>query len=340
MKKIKVGVNGASGYAGIELLTLLQKHSSVEVVYLTSEAQENKKVRDFEPSLVNYHNYTYTSMKDESIYKGLDAVFLSLPHEASAVAAPKYIKNNVRVIDLSAAYRIKDLKVFEKYYKFSHPHADYVAKAVFGLTEIYRDEIKKAELVANPGCYPSSVLLPLMPLYKKGLIQNSSIIVDSKSSPTGRGRKTDIAGLFYEMNQNHYAYGIGEHRHKPEMVQELSLAAGKDIKLTFTPHIIPVDRGIYSTIYIDSPEDITKPVLDALKDFYKDEPFIKIFDTVLPQLKWVSHTNACYIGAGYDQDNQKLVIVSTIDNLIKGAAGQAIQNMNVMFGFHETDGLL
>lgn len=340
MTKIKVGVCGASGYAGSELLRILAKHPGVDVIFITSESQGGKKVSSFEPSLVEYQDYHYVSMQDPSIYSGVDAVFLSLPHEASAVAAGKFLKNGVKVIDLSAAFRIRDIDVFEKVYNFKHPEPELVSKAVYGLPEIYREEIKKADLIANPGCYPTSVLLPLIPLLRNGVIKPELIIADSKSGFTGRGRKTDLPAVFSEMNENLYAYNIGTHRHKPEIHQELVNAYGKNLKLSFTPHIMAIDRGILSTIYIYSRENIAGKVLEELEKSYRKEPFIKIYNDVLPQLKWAAHTNYNMIGAAYDAESENLVIVSVIDNLVKGAAGEAVQCLNIRFGMDETLALL
>lgn len=340
MSKIRVGISGATGYTGIELMKILKKHSGVEIVYLTSENQAGKKVEEVEPSMTDFYGYEYISVKDDSVYNNIDAVFLALPHEVSAEITPKYLKKNIKVIDLSASYRIKDIKIFEKFYKFNHPSPDIIEKSVYGLPEIYYEKIKNADIIANPGCYPTSILLPLIPLYSGGFINNNNIIIDSKSGFSGRGRKTDIPGIFYEMNENFYAYNIGNHRHTPEINQELSLAAKKDIKVTFTPHILPIDRGILSTIYIKSEKDISIDILDYLTKFYSNKHFIKIFKNCLPQLKWVAKTNENHIGCSYDKNTNYLIIISTIDNLIKGASGQAVQNFNIMFGFNETEALL
>ncbi len=340
MKKIRVGVCGASGYGGVELLRLIARHPGLELAFITSESQSQKTVGEFEPSLTAYRDVPYVSIQDPSLTQNrADAVFLSLPHEASAEAAPKFLDSGMAVIDLSAAFRIRDLAVFEKIYQFRHPSAGLVPKAVYGLCETNRDAIRKADLVANPGCYPTSVLLPLIPLLKKKVIRPESVIIDSKSGFTGRGRKTDRAGLFGEMNENTYAYGVGTHRHRPEIAQELDAVYGKKLGVTFTPHILPVDRGILSTIYVYSREDCTAQVLDSLDEFYAGEPFVNVYRNNLPQMKWVAHTNDCSIGAAYDAETQQLVIVSVIDNLVKGAAGQAVQCLNIRFGLPETDGL-
>lgn len=341
MKKIRVGVCGATGYAGSELLRILARHPQVEVKFITSESQSGKSVASFEPALSDYRDHKYVSIQDPNIYSdGADVVFLSLPHEASAEAAGKFLKHGIKVIDLSAAFRIRDLGIFESTYKFKHPSPELIENAVYGLPEVYREEIKKAQLVANPGCYPTSVILPLFPLLKNGVVRPDSVIADSKSGFTGRGRKIDLPGVFSEMNENLYAYSIGTHRHRPEIHQELVKAYGRDLKLTFTPHIVSIDRGILSTIYIYSRENIASMVLDNLATAYRDEPFVKIYRDTLPQMKWAAHTNTCMIGAAYDAGSENLVIVSAIDNLVKGAAGAAVQCMNLMTGIEETTALV
>jgi N-acetyl-gamma-glutamyl-phosphate reductase len=340
MDKIKAIVCGATGYSGMELLRLLSRHRYIEVVGVTSESSAGKTVGEITPSLVEYSNLVYSSIGEHSIYEGADIAFLCLPHEPAAVCAKHFLDGGTKVIDLSAAYRIKDLAVFQDVYRFTHPHPELVDNAVYGLCELYRDKIKEASLVANPGCYPTSALLPLLPLYANGIISNDEVIIDSKSGFSGRGKKIDLDGLFVEMNENFYAYNIGKHRHRPEITQELSRFADKNIKAVFTPHVIPLDRGILSTIYLDMDESGINKTLDFLSDFYKNEKFVKVMKDRLPQIKWVSYTNNVLIGAEYDYECGKLVIVSVIDNLVKGASGQALQNCNIMFGFEEAEGLI
>ncbi|OHD55822.1 MAG: N-acetyl-gamma-glutamyl-phosphate reductase [Spirochaetes bacterium GWF1_51_8] len=340
MDRIKIGVCGATGYSGIELLKLLKRHSYADVVFLTSETKAGKTVLEGEPSLTDYHGMKFLSAEDPSIYGIADAVFLCLPHEASAETAPKFLDKGAKVIDLSAAYRIEDTGLFEKVYKFSHPSPGLIRTAVYGLPEIYPEEVKKAALVANPGCYPTCVLMPVMPLLKDKTITADNIIADCKSGISGAGRKAVVERMYPEINENLYAYNIGTHRHRPEIAQELSKSAGKPVKVTFIPHVAPMDRGILSTIYIQGGEGIRDKVLDKLESFYHGKPFVKIYRDVLPQVKWATYTNKVLIGAQYDGETGYLVIVSAIDNLIKGAAGQALQNMNLMFGIPETEGLI
>lgn len=340
MKTIKVGVCGATGYSGIELIKLIDRHPFVEIKYLTSESGADKTVEETVPGLVNHHHRKYKSIEDDSIYKDVDAVFFCLPHQPSAVSAKRFLDSGIKVIDLSAAYRIKDKDVFEDHYSFTHPYPELLEQAVYGLSEIYGEQICDAKLVANPGCYPTSVLLPLIPLLKEGVIDQTDFIADSKSGFSGRGKKIDRDGLFVEMNENMYAYGLNKHRHTPEMVQELNNASGKDISLMFSPQVIPIDRGIYSTIYIKSDTNRKKEILDYLSRFYEKSAFVKILPNMLPKLKWVAHTNEVHIGADYNPSAEYLIIVSAIDNLVKGASGQALQNLNLMFGFAEKEGLV
>ncbi len=336
---IRVAVCGATGYAGRELLRLLSRHDAVEVLRITSESQAGKSYFEVEPGETRYQNLVLQSLKEESVYRDVDFAFLALPHQPAAVAAARYLEAGAKVVDLSAAYRIQDLHTFEQAYRFKHPYPNLIERAVYGLTELRRKEVKQARLVANPGCYPTSVLLPMIPLLRKELFVEDQIIVDAKSGFSGRGRKTDVPGLFVEMNENFYAYGLGEHRHRPEIAQELSLVAGKQVKVTFSPHVLPLDRGMLSTIYFSSPKDRSTEILNIWKKTYREEPFIRVYEGTLPHIKWVSRTNDAAFSVAYDEESQMHIVVSVIDNLLKGAAGQAVQNMNVMMDFPETDGL-
>ncbi len=333
MKKITAAVCGATGYSGVELLKLLANHPQVEVGVITSESKQGKRLGEQHPELIHYASMEYVSLEDKNAFKGIDVAFLCLPHEPAALAAKSLLDQGIKVIDLSAAYRIKDLNVFESTYKFTHPYPDLVEEAVYGLCEIYRDDIKTARLVANPGCYTTTALTPLIPLYQSGLLDQVSLIIDAKSGYSGAGKKLVETGLFAEVNENFYAYGIGNHRHRPEIVQELSFAAGKDIKVTFTPHIIPMDRGILATIYLEGMASRRSEVLQVLKDKYNQEPFIHIMEEGVPQAKWVAHSNDVMIGAMADKQTDRLVVVSVLDNLVKGASGQAMQNMNILFSW-------
>ncbi|MCX5712788.1 MAG: N-acetyl-gamma-glutamyl-phosphate reductase, partial [Candidatus Omnitrophica bacterium] len=272
-----------------------------------------------------------------------DVVFLALPHTVSMDLAPKLLKAGVKVIDLSADYRIKDVKVYEKAYNCKHKDKDNIAQAVYGLPELYRERIKKAKLVANPGCYPTAAALALAPLVScvKG-IDLDSIIIDAKSGTTGAGKKASDALMFAEVNEDFKAYKVNAHQHAPEMNQELSKLAGRKLEVTFVPHLLPLDRGILETIYVKKTggkvQGTRGKILDVYKKFYKKEPFVRVCsEGVYPRIKDVANTNYCNIAI--KEEDKQVIIISAIDNLLKGASGQAVQNMNIMFGFDESAGL-
>ena len=339
MDKVKIAVCGATGYAGIELLRILSNHPAADVRVITSESKKAKKCADVNPDLTSFSDMRFKSLDDTSIYNDVDLAFLALPHEPAAHAAAHFLDNGVRVIDLSAAYRIKDLAVFEKTYRFKHPHPELVKEAVYGLCEIYRDKIKTARLIANPGCYTTASLLPLIPLFKQGILVNKTVIIDAKSGYSGAGKKVNEGSLFVEVNENFFAYAIGTHRHRPEIAQELGFAAGNKIATVFTPHVVPMDRGILSTIYLPEAADKKEAVFRAWKTFYKNSKSIHITEDTLPRTKWVAHTDKVMMSAATDEETGTLILVSAIDNLRKGAAGQAVQNMNLMFDMEEMLGL-
>ncbi|URA11305.1 N-acetyl-gamma-glutamyl-phosphate reductase [Thermospira aquatica] len=340
MKTYRIGICGGSGYTGIELLKWLTRHPAFEVVFVTSESQAGKTIGSCEPYLFAYTDMVYITLDDATQRTDIDLVFLALPHEASAKVTPQFLAAGIKVVDLSAAYRIKNQQVFEKAYGFTHPSFPLTQEAVYGLPELSRESICQARLVANPGCYPTSILLPLIPLFKAGLIQNSTIIADSKSGFSGRGRKTDIPGLFSEMNENFYAYSVGNHRHHPEIVQELEATNFSPVSLIFTPHIMPIDRGMLSTIYVPFDTDPTQDIYDLWTKTYKDSPFVRIFRGKAPQIKWVQNTNEIHMSFTYLPSQKMGIILSSIDNLVKGASGQAIQNANLMVGLPDTLGLI
>lgn len=321
--KIKVGILGANGYAGAETLRLIASHPFAELCAVTSRAHEGKRVCDVFPALPC--PLTFVSADDDAL-KACDVVFSALPQTAGAAVIGKLIDANVRVVDLSADYRFDDVSVYERTYGVTHPRPDLNAQAVYGLCEVNRDRIKTARLVANPGCYVTSVLLPMLPLCKAGLADN--IIADSKSGASGAGRKSDEAYSFCALDESFKAYGVFTHRHAPEMREKL----GKSI--IFTPHLLPLKRGILSTVYFDATDAAAAE--RVLQTAYANEPFVA-YSQSLPELSSVAHTNRCVFSARFD--GSKGIIVSVIDNLLKGAAGQAVQNMNIMFGLNETAGL-
>ncbi|MCX7883364.1 MAG: N-acetyl-gamma-glutamyl-phosphate reductase [Brevinematales bacterium] len=340
MKRYRVGVCGGSGYTGIELLRWLRQHPAFEVEFVTSESQAGKSITNCEPYLFDYEGMVYRSLEDKANFQDTDLVFLALPHEVSAEVAPRFLEAGIRVIDLSAAYRIKDKHVFEKAYGFSHPSFSLVSEAVYGLAEWQSQAVQKARLVANPGCYPTSILLPLLPLVQSGLVSEGVIIADSKSGFSGRGRKTDIPGLFFEMNENFYAYSVGNHRHQPEIAEQIHTYSRGSYEIVFTPHILPIDRGILSTLYLPFDKDPTEDVYHLWEQAYGDAPFVRILKGRFPQLKWVQHTNEVHMSFTYLAAQKRGIVVSALDNLVKGASGQAIQNANIMCGLPETTGLI
>ncbi len=338
---LKVAICGGSGYTGGELLRILSSHSKVKVTAVTSERSAGKKVTDLFPSLYTYARMEFEPLKPEKLLKKADLFFLALPHAASQEAVDFFYQNGKKVIDLSADYRLHDPKVYSEWYSTNHNFTNTLKKAVYGLPELHRGKVKKSSLVANPGCYPTSAILGLYPVLTKGLIKSGSIIIDSKSGTSGAGRKGSVNFSYCEVNEGFKAYGIAGHRHTPEIEQEISLISNKKIKVNFTPHLLPVNRGILSTIYVDLiKRSDTKTMIELYKKIYGKEAFVKVLDeNFFPNIKNVAGTNFCEIGLKVDTRTNKLIIVSAIDNLIKGASGQAVQNMNIMMGFKESEGL-
>ncbi|MBI5074809.1 MAG: N-acetyl-gamma-glutamyl-phosphate reductase [Nitrospirae bacterium] len=339
--KLKVGICGASGYTGIELLRILALHPHVEVTAVTSEKSAGKKLQEVFPSLSAYPNHTFEPMDREHLLHKADLFFLALPHGASQEAVHYFFSKGKKVIDLSADYRIHDADIYAAWYGLLHNYKDTLKKAVYGLPEIYRKKIQKARLIANPGCYPTSAILGLMPALKQGIIDPATITIDSKSGTSGAGRKADLGVSFCEVNEGFKAYGIATHRHTPEIEQEISALAGKKVMANFTPHLLPVDRGILSTIYARLTKKIdTAAVLGLYRKAYAREPFVRVLSgEMLPNIKHVRGTNTCEIGVRTNARTNTLIIVSAIDNLVKGASGQAVHNMNLMMGFDETEGI-
>ncbi len=340
MKK-RIAILGATGYTGEELIKRLIKHRYVEIVFLSSRTFEGKKIWEIFSSLKGEIDLTLEH--PDKIFEKLDnidIVFTALPHTASAEIIKKLYDRVEYIIDLSADFRLDRVEDYLKWYKqYNHPATDLWDKKVYGLVEIYRDVIKNYKLIANPGCYPTSVILGLYPLAKEKLIENE-IIVDSKSSISGAGRSLKYGNLFVEMNENLYPYNAGHsHRHISEMEQEISKALGEDIYVIFTPQVIPIQRGILSSIYVNLKKNLKKEeILEIYNSYYKNEYFIKVIKDY-PKLSDVSYTNYCEIGV--EKVNEKRIIVfSAIDNIVKGASGQAIQNMNVLLGIDEREGLI
>lgn len=337
---LKVAVIGASGYTGVELLRILVGHPEVEICCVTSRQHEGLPINQLFPSLSGFCELRCEPLDVTAIAKRVDLVFTALPHKTAMEVVPGFLAAGCKVVDLSADYRLKDQDVYEQWYQV-HSSPELFAEAVYGLPELYRDQLSSARLVANPGCYPTSVILGLAPLLGKRLIDPKSLIVDSKSGVSGAGRGVKLGSLFCEVNEGFKAYGIASHRHTPEIEQELTRLAGCDIRLNFTPHLLPVNRGILSTCYADLLEDKSTEELIALfQQHYTDERFIRVMPGgQLPNIAYVRGTNFCDIGLVSDQHTGRVIVVSAIDNLVKGAAGQAVQNMNIMCNFPETLGL-
>jgi N-acetyl-gamma-glutamyl-phosphate reductase len=341
---VHAAVIGATGYAGCELLTILARHPAASVTCLMSSGRDGKKafaIEDSHPKLRGRFSTLCEPLEVERIVgSGSDVVFLATPHETSHQVVPRLLESGLRVVDLSGAFRLKDPAAYGQWYGFDHHASDALAEAVYGIPEFYASAISKARLVANPGCYPTSVILALAPLLQAGWVDlESGIIADSKSGATGAGRKPSDKLHFPEVNENLRAYGLFRHRHLPEMLQELALTPKNFI---FTPHLLPITRGILTTIYLRlSQRRQLREVETLFQEFYPAAPLVRIYPGgMLPEISGVANTQFADIGFALEESNRQLILVSTIDNLGKGAAGQAVQNMNLMFGFPQETGLL
>ena len=340
VKKIRVGVVGATGYTGEELVRILTRHPHVDIVYTSGKEDRESKIQDIFPYLRGKLDLECKAFSAEEAIEKSDLVFLSLPHTVSMQVAPAFLKAKKKVIDVSADYRLKDEKVYEKFYKAQHRDPANLKHAVYGLPELNRERIREASLVANPGCYPTGAILGLLPGVKNGLFDLDTIQIDAKSGVTGAGRKADKSLNFSEVNESFKAYKLFEHQHVPEIDQELSRAAKEEVSVVFVPHLLPVNRGILSTIYVKpKKKTLTGDLIAVYSKHYAKEPFVKVcVNGLLPELKHVANTNFCDIGLRVNEKKNLAVIVTAIDNLDKGAAGQAVQNMNIMSGFDEAEG--
>ncbi len=336
---VKVGIIGATGYAGSELVRILSQHKDAELVYLASHSYAGKKFSDIYPY---YKNIVDLTLEEDNLDKAADkadVVFIALPHGIASKVVNEDILSRCKIIDLGADFRIHDKEVYEKWYKVEHFGEDILKEAVYGLPEIHRDEIRKARLVANPGCYTTCSILTLYPLLKNHLIEDDSIVIDAKSGTSGAGRGEKVANLFCEVNESIKAYGVTTHRHTPEIEQELSLASLSSITIDFTPHLIPMQRGILATCYGKLKAGATEEdVKRAYSDAYSSEPFIRLLDT-LPETRFVRGSNYVDISYKINSRTGRIIAVGAIDNLVKGAAGQAVENMNILFDLDEREGL-
>ena len=337
--KLKVGILGATGYTGAELTRLLVRHPRVEIIWLTSEKFSGKKISEVFPHFRNFLDLDYTSVTKLSSLEYVDLSFSCLPHGKSMFFVNKLLDRGIRVIDFSADFRFVDHETYERLYRVRHPYRELLREAVYGLPEIHRSEIKGARIIANPGCFSTSVIFGLAPLVSKGLIKEGSINVDSKAGLAGAGRAPTLELHFSESNETAQAFGVNGHDQKPEMEQELSSLNGGPINIVFVPHRIPVNRGILTTIYSRLEDHLThEEIREIYHAFYEKEFFVRLYvEGKYPSLKNVRFTNFCDIGLGFQED--VLISVVALDNLGKGAAGQAVQNMNIMFDFPEVEGL-
>ncbi|MBF0371527.1 MAG: N-acetyl-gamma-glutamyl-phosphate reductase [Magnetococcales bacterium] len=338
---IAIGVLGATGYTGGELIRLLATHPKARITHVTSERFAGRPLSEVHPHLRSVKTPLCQALDPEAVVDDCDLVFCALPHLASMKVVPTLLEKGRRVIDLSADFRLKDAKVFEKWYGAAHPAPELFSEAVYGLPELYREQVAGARLVANPGCYPTSVLLALTPLMGKNLIDEDWIVIDSKSGVSGAGRSPAQETLFAEVAEGFKPYKVVGHRHIPEMEQELGIAGGGKVRIRFTPHLIPQNRGILSTCLV-RPTKVRKLSwwVDFYRDRYRGEEFVQVLDAgVMPATNHVRGSNRCELGLAYDDRTGWLLVLATIDNLVKGAAGQAIQNMNCMWGMEESTGL-
>ncbi|AGB40726.1 N-acetyl-gamma-glutamyl-phosphate reductase, common form [Halobacteroides halobius DSM 5150] len=335
---MKVSVIGATGYTGVELVRLLNEHPNIELSLLTSNSFAENKIDEIYPHLKEEVEIICHKLDIEQIVTNSEVVFTALPHGVSMDIVPKLVNRGVKVIDLSGDYRYQTLATYEEYYQ-KHASPQLLSQGVYGLPELNRKKIKDSNLVANPGCYPTVSLLALAPLLKTGLIDPQSIIIDAKSGATGAGRKLSLGTHFCEVNNNFKAYKVGQHRHRSEIEEKLSIWSKQEVKLNFTPHLLPVKRGILATIYADLTDDIAE--LELFKQYqnhYQEELFVRVREDNMPELKYVAGSNYCDISLKVT-DGNKVIIVATIDNLIKGSAGQAVQNLNLLAGWEEDLGL-
>ena len=335
---IKAAVLGATGYVGAEVVRLLSNHPEVEISYLASHSYAGKKFSDIYPGMKSVVDIVLSEDSIENAAACSDVIFIALPAGLASKVVTDDILSQAKVIDLGADFRLHDKNVYEKWYKTEHFGEEVLKEAVYGLAEIHRSEIAGKRLIANPGCYTTCSILTLYPLLKNNLIDTESIIIDAKSGTSGAGRSEKVTSLFCEVDESIKAYGVTTHRHTPEIEQELSIAAGKAITVQFTPHLVPMNRGILATCYARLGKGVSKSDVDKAYSMYKDEPFIRVIDE-LPETRYVKGSNTVDISYRIDERTGNIVAIGVLDNLIKGAAGQAVQNMNILFSLKETAGL-
>lgn len=343
---IKAGIIGATGYAGNELVRILMGHKEVEIKWYGSRSYIDKKYAEVYQNMFEIVDDTCLDDNIEELANQVDVIFTATPQGFLAGVLTEEILSKTKIVDLSADYRIKDVKVYEKWYGIEHKSPQFIEEAVYGLCEINREKVRGARLVANPGCYTTCSILTAYPLVKEGMIDTSTLIVDAKSGTSGAGRGAKLPNLFCEVNENMKAYGVASHRHTPEIEEQLSYAAGEEIMINFTPHLVPMNRGILATEYatLKRKPDGSLPTYEEVKavydKYYQKEKFVRVLEKdVLPETKWVEGSNYVDINFRIDERTGRIVMLGALDNLVKGAAGQAVQNMNLLFGFDEAEGL-
>ena len=343
---IKAGIIGATGYAGAELVRILMGHKEVEIVWYGSRSYIDQKYASVYHNMFEIVDATCLDDNMEALCEKVDVIFTATPQGFLASVLTEEILSKTKIVDLSADFRIKDVATYEKWYKIEHKSPQFIEEAVYGLCEINRDKVKGARLVANPGCYTTGSILTAYPLVKEGLIDPDTLIVDAKSGTSGAGRGAKVANLFCEVNENMKAYGVATHRHTPEIEEQLGYAAGKEIVINFTPHLVPMNRGILATEYatLKKKADGSLPTYEEVKavydKYYADEKFVRVLEKdVVPETKWVEGSNYVDVNFKIDERTGRIVMMGALDNLVKGAAGQAVQNMNLLFGLDESEGL-
>jgi N-acetyl-gamma-glutamyl-phosphate reductase len=339
---INISIVGATGYTGEELIKILLRHPRVRLAHVTSEGSAGQKVSDVHPEFRGRCDWVLEKYDAARLAKDSDVGFFALPHGAAAKAVADFRKRGKKAVDLSADFRLEDEDVYRKWYKTEHAAPALLKKAVYGLPELFRDEIRGAELVANPGCYATTCILALAPLLRAGAVRPDSIVVDAKSGVTGAGKKPAAMYHYPEVSENFQAYAVAEHRHMPEVEQILSRASGKKVRMTFVPHLLPMNRGILASAYGTLAKKLdTAGARKIFQRAYEGERFVRLLpEGVWPQTRAVARTNFCDVNVKVDERNGRVVVLAALDNLVKGAAGQAVQNMNLLFGFEESEGLL
>lgn len=339
---IKAGIIGSTGYAGNEIVRLLLGHKEVEIVWYGSRSYIDQKYAEVYQNFFQIVDAKCMDDNMEELANQVDVIFTATPQGLCASLVNDDILSKVKIIDLSADFRIKDVNVYEQWYGIEHKSPQYIEEAVYGLCEINREQIKGKRLVANPGCYTTCSILTLYPMVKEGLIDPHSIIIDAKSGTSGAGRGAKVNNLYCEVNENIKAYGVGTHRHTPEIEEQLGYACGEEIKLIFTPHLVPMNRGILVTAYANLKKDVTYEEVKAAYDkYYEKEKFVRVLEKgVCPETRWVEGSNFVDVNFKIEPRTNRLIMMGALDNLVKGAAGQAVQNMNLVFGLDETEGLM